>query len=128
MFRKLKSYLAAVQSFDGRLDDAAIALATELRNNVKRRRRAAGRRRKAERIRYRLSGFSVAEARARTSKRRRQSSGISIDGKADQSSVRVRASNQVQHFRRKQGETRDLMAIFRRHMSVGEKWRKARGL
>lgn len=128
MFDDLKARLKAMQDFGVRLDDAAIAMATELRNNVKKRKRAAGKRRKELKVNLRLQGFSAREARMRANKGRRRTSGISIMGIALSDGVKIRASDQVQHFRRTQGETDDLMDIFARNMSVAEQWRKARGL
>lgn len=127
MFEALRQRLDDVQSFDGRLHDASIAVATELRSNVRKRKRAGAQRRREQRQDLRISGFTAREARVRV-RGPRQTSGISITADATGDGVTVTASDQVQHLRRELGETSDMMDVFAKHMSVAEEWRARRGL
>jgi hypothetical protein len=126
MFETLKARLEEVQQIGDRLPDAAIAVATELRQKVRASKRKGQRDRRDMRIALRVSGFTPKEVRARVRVPRR-GSGISIDGESTGSSIAVVASTQVQHFRRLYGETTDLLAIFARHMSLVADYRRRKG-
>lgn len=127
MFEAIRAELQAVQEIHDRLPDAAIAVATEVRNKVKKRQRAGARRRLEQRLELRASGFTASEARVAVNRGRRKTSGISIDGTATADGVRLTASDQVQHFRRELGETADLVDVFRRNVHVAEEFRRRRG-
>lgn len=126
MFEALRERLRDVQNIEDRLLDAAIAVATEQRLQVRAGRRASATRRRDLRKELRESGASAAEVRAKT--RGRHGSGISIDAISTGDGVTLTASDQVQHFRRVQGETVDVMAAFAKHFRVAEAWRARRGL
>ena len=126
MFEALKQRLKDVQDFDQALEDAAIAVATEQRMKVREGQRQVSRIRRDKRRELRSSGFTAKETRARLGKRRK-GSGISIEAQVSGLDVRLVASDQVMHLRREQDETIDIMAAYRKHLSVGQAWRKRTG-
>ena len=127
MFDAIRERLEDVQRVHERLPDAAIALATELRRNVRRNRRRAAGRRRVLRVELKFKGSTPAQVRVALAKGRRGGSGISIDGNATADAVRVTASSQVQHLRREQDETADLKAIFAEHMHIAIAFRRRGG-
>lgn len=129
MFEAIRARLEELQNNQDRLLDAAIAVATEQRQKVREGRRAKARARRDERRSLRAAGLSPREIRAQLRKRAAKGgSGISIDAVSTGDSVRLTASDQVQHFRREQGETIDVVEAFAKHFRVAEKWRARRGL
>lgn len=127
MFEAIRARLAEIQDFEGNLVDAAIAVATELRKKVREGRRQSSRSRREIRAALRASGLSTKEAKRRAGKTRR-GSGVSIEARVTGTDVALTASSQVQHLRRAQGETIDIVEAYRKHMTIGERWRAARGL
>lgn len=127
MFEAIRESLKGVQDMQDRLLDAAIAVATELRLKVREGRRANAKRRRERRRELRAHGHSAKETRQRLGKRR-GTTGVSIDATSTGAGVRLTASTQVQHLRRTQAETPDVMAAFAKHFRVAEKWRARRGL
>lgn len=127
MFEAIRESLKGVQDMQDRLLDAAIAVATEMRQKVRQGRRAISKRRRERRRELRASGLSAKETRKKLGARR-GSSGVSIDATSTGAGVRLTASSQVQHLRQAQAETPDVMAAFAKHFRVAEKWRARRGL
>ena len=126
MFEQLRQRLKDVQDLNDQLVAGAIAVANELRKKVRAGRRATSRTRRDNRRTLRGNGLSAKETRKRLGKRR-GGSGVSITAQSTGSSVRLTASSQVQHLRRAQAETPDIMAEFAKHMTVADKFRSARG-
>jgi len=136
MLDALKARLAEIQLVHERLPDAAITIATEVRSIVKARRRSFSRAQRRQKALLRSFGDPAAAKRYAEalglkwspagSKGRRKGSGVSIDAEATDSSVVLTASTQVQHFRRLNNETADLMAIFAKHVSVADKYNARR--
>lgn len=127
MMEALKERLRQVQDLGAPLQDAAIAVATDLRMKVRAGKRRASRDRKERRKLLRAGGFSAREVRSMIGRRRR-TSGVSIEADSTGLSVVLTASNQVQHLRREQGETADLREAFRKYLPVAAEWRAKRGL
>lgn len=126
MFAAAREYVANLAAMPDSLEDAAIAMASELRANVRRRKRAGSKRRRQHAIDLRVSGYSARQARALAGSGRK-TSGISIDGSAVPGAARVVASNEVQWLRVAQGETASLVELFRKHIRAIATYRGRRG-
>jgi hypothetical protein len=127
VFEALRQRLKDAQDFEGGLLKAAVAVANELRQKVRKGRREKSRVRRDRRRELRSNGLSAAETRAKLGAARK-ASGVSIEAHVSPEGVRLTASDQVQHLRREQAETPDLVSAFAKHMTLGESLRSARGL
>jgi hypothetical protein len=127
VFEALRQRLKDAQDFEGGLLKAAVAVANELRQKVREGRREKSRVRRDRRRKLRSNGLSAAETRAKLGAARK-ASGVSIEAHVSPEGVRLTASDQVQHLRREQAETPDLVKAFAKHMTLGESLRNARGL
>lgn len=92
------------------LPDAAVRLATKVRADANKSRRAAQKRRKAERIERKIR-FGKHAPKVRMPKPRK-TSGISIVANVRDATIVITASSQVQHQARAKGENDERFDIF----------------